>query len=124
MIPPGRDLSPSLFKVRPRIYIAGPYTKGDPIINTRKAIAVGSMLLKQGFTPFVPHLTMFWHFLDPQDYETWLTYDFEWVKACDGLLRLDGESSGADREVRLAVELKKPIFFSLDTLYSYQWDAQ
>lgn len=106
---------------RPRIYIAGPYTKGDPVLNTRTAILTGSKLLARGFTPFVPHLTMFWHMLDPQDYEVWLNFDFEWVKTCDGLLRLEGESSGADREVRVAVEHKIPVFFSLDSLYAYQW---
>lgn len=108
---------------RKRIYVAGPYSKGDSVVNTRRAISVGSLLLERGFAPFVPHLMMFWHLCEPQEYETWLAYDFEWVAACDGLLRLDGPSSGADREVELAMRLGIPVFYSLDTLYAYQWPA-
>jgi uncharacterized protein DUF4406 len=109
------------FRRPKRIYIAGPYTQGDPVVNTRRAISAGTALLQRGFVPFVPHLTMFWHLVEPQEYETWLTYDFEWVKACDGLLRLDGPSSGADREVALAKEVGIPIFYSLDLVCAYQW---
>lgn len=108
---------------RKRIYVAGPYSRGDSVANVRRAINVGSLLLSRGFAPFVPHLTMFWHLCEPQDYETWLAYDFEWVKACDGLLRLDGPSPGADREVELAMQLGIPVFYSLDTLYAYQWSV-
>src|SRR5258705_9522024 len=99
---PGRTPKPDLR--RRRIYVAGPYSLGDPVVNTRRAISIGSALLGRGFVPFVPHLSLFWHLCEPQDYETWLAYDFEWLKACDGLLRLDGESAGADREVALALK--------------------
>ena len=111
------------FVIRKRIYVAGPYSTGDPVVNTRRAINAGSILLARGFAPFVPHLSMFWHLCEPQSYETWLAYDFEWVKACDGLLRLVGVSSGADREVELALSLDIPVFYSLDSLCAYQWQV-
>ncbi len=61
---------------RTRVYVAGPYSTGDPVMNTARAIDVGTTLLRRGYAPFVPHLTMFWHFAHPQPYETWLDYDY------------------------------------------------
>jgi hypothetical protein len=92
------------------IYVAGPYSKGDPIINTRKAIEAGNLLREMGFVPFIPHLTLLWHLVSPHDIEYWYEYDNEWLKRCDSLLRLPGESPGADNEVNLMVEMGKPIY--------------
>jgi hypothetical protein len=39
--------------------------------------------------------------------------DFEWLKCCDAVLRLPGESTGADREVALAKELGIPVYYSI-----------
>ncbi len=92
------------------IYVAGPYTDGDPVINTRKAIEAGDLLRGMGFVPFIPHLSMFWHFLKPHDLAFWYENDNEWIERCDGLVRLPGESKGADAEVSLAIELGMPVF--------------
>lgn len=104
---------------RARVYIASPYTVGDPVINTRTSLQCATRLLERGMAPFVPLLSMFWHFLSPQPYENWLAYDTEWVLACDALLRLEGKSSGADREVQLAVANSIPVFYSLDSLFAW-----
>jgi hypothetical protein len=95
-----------------RIYVAGPYTKGDVVINVREAIYAGNNLRALGHTPFIPHLTHFWHFLIPHEIDYWYAYDMEWLELCDAVLRLPGESKGADEEVRRAQELGKPIDFS------------
>jgi hypothetical protein len=50
----------------------------------------------------VPHLTHFWHLVSPHEYEFWLKLDLEFLTVCDCLVRLPGESSGADREVARA----------------------
>src|SRR5512135_1374912 len=84
------------------IYVAGPYTKPDPVDNTREAIKVADILLRMGHTPYVPHLTLFWHFLAPHPVFFWYSYDLEWLKKCDVLLRLPGESEGADNEEAFA----------------------
>jgi hypothetical protein len=42
--------------------------------------------------------------------------DKEWVLRCDCLLRLPGESPGADEEVELAVKNNIPVFYSIDEL--------
>jgi hypothetical protein len=102
-----------------KIYIAGPYSKGDTILNIRYALEIASQLLDYGYTPFVPHLTGIWHMLFPQEYEKWMAYDFEWIKSCDALLRLDGESYGADREVELAISLDIPVFFGTTEMNKY-----
>lgn len=99
-----------------RIYVAGPYSKGDVFANIRRAVQAGTALIKRGHSPFVPHLTGFWDFLTPLDYEEWLAYDMEWVRVCDAILRLPGESSGADREVAFAKELGKPVYFAVEMI--------
>jgi len=101
-----------------RVYIAGPYTKGDMLENVRKAILMGTELFKMGFAPYVPHLTHFWGFLTPMAYEDWLRLDNYWLEVSDVVLRLPGESNGADKEVELANELMIPVFYSVDDLKS------
>src|SRR5689334_9793045 len=92
------------------VYIAGPYTSPDPCENTNRAIKMADQLLARGFAPFVPHLSHFWHTVSPKPYQTWIDYDLEWVKRCDCVLRLCGESKGADGEVALAESIGIPVF--------------
>lgn len=99
-----------------RIYVAGPYTKPEPIENTRRAIAAGERLVALGFTPFIPHLTMLWNLVLSHPPEFWYDYDNQWLAACDAVLRLPGESVGADNEVALAESLGIPVFHSLNDL--------
>ena len=97
-----------------RIYIAGPYTKGDVAINVRVAILAGNKLAQVGYVPFIPHLSHFWHLLYPRLTEFWYQYDFAWLELCDCLVRLPGESVGADLEVRRAKDLGIPIYWSVE----------
>jgi hypothetical protein len=92
------------------IYVAGPYSNGDPVLNTRKAIEAGDLLLELGFVPFIPHLTHLWHLVSPHEIDYWYDYDNKWIGKCDGLLRLPGHSYGADAEVELALHLGLPVF--------------
>lgn len=94
-----------------KIYVAGPYTKGDVAENVRNAIITGNNLRALGHTPFIPHLTHFWHLLVPHDIEFWYKYDLEWLKVCDAVFRLNGESHGADKEVELANQLNIPVVY-------------
>lgn len=99
-----------------KVYVAGPYTKPDPCINTHKAIKIGDQLMEKGYVPFVPHLTHFWHTVSPKDYEVWMSYDNEWLNVCDAMLRFPGESAGADIEETKFRKLGKPVFHSIDAL--------
>jgi len=47
--------------------------------------------------------------------------DFFWLSRCDALLRLPGDSNGADQEVVEAERLSMPIFWNERTLY--EWAA-
>lgn len=99
-----------------KIYIASPYTNPDPCANTHKAIMVANKLLDIGYIPFVPHLSHFWHTITPRQYEDWTKIDNEFLKCCDCVLRLEGESKGADKEVELAKQLGIPVYYSIEEL--------
>jgi hypothetical protein len=98
------------------VYIASPYTKGDVAVNVRNSFLMAEKLREAGYLPFCPLWTHFWHFLSPHEYTYWTTMDFEWLKVCDILLRLPGESSGADGEVAYMKKLGKPVFYNLEDL--------
>lgn len=97
-----------------KVYIAGPYTKGDVALNVRAAYIAADQIANAGGAPFVPHHTHFWHMMFPRPYEEWLKLDLAFLPVCDCVLRLPGESSGADGEVAKAIELGLPIFYTLD----------
>lgn len=82
-------------------YVAGPYAKPDPVENTHKAVQAAERLEASGIiTPFIPHLSLLWHAIAPHtDPEHWYSIDLAYLSKCDILLRLPGESSGADKEV-------------------------
>ena len=90
------------------IYVAGPYTKGDVAVNVFNALRFADYLMRQNVTPFVPHLTHFWHIMHPHTYEEWCKYDLVWMLKCDGILRIAGESAGADKEWDVAMESNIP----------------
>jgi hypothetical protein len=101
--------------VKEKVFIAGPYSKGDVALNVRKAALAADRVWAAGFIPFVPHLlTHFFHFVCPHSYEEWLALDLEWLAACDHLVRLPGESAGADGEVARALALGIPVYEGVD----------
>jgi hypothetical protein len=93
-----------------KVYVAGPYTKGDVAVNVRNAFAAAEELAGHGFYPFVPHYSHFWHMFFPHPYPFWMDMDREWLLVCDAVLRIPGESSGADDEVDLARVRRIPVF--------------
>ena len=96
------------------IYVSGPLSNGDVEANVKEAMRVGGILMEKGFFPFVPHLN---HYIEPMvtlGYEDWMRYDLAWLRKCNALIRLPGESPGGDREVALATQLWIPVFYGLD----------
>jgi len=100
-----------------RVYVAGPYTKGDVAVNVRTAMEAGIVLLEAGHAPYVPHLTHFLHLHKPQPYTTWTGLDNAYLPYCEALIRLPGESGGADDEVVLAHKLSIPVFHGLYSFF-------
>lgn len=102
-----------------KIYIAGPYMHADQVVNTRDAIFAGEQVIKIGHIPYIPHLNHLWHLVCPHPVEFWYEYDLHWLRVCDAVWRLPGESHGANMETSLAVDLGIPIFYSFDELKNY-----
>lgn len=105
-----------------KVYVAGPYTAPtDELIeqNVKNALHAGEQLADAGFWPIIPHLSHFWHQKFPRHYEFWMQLDFALVRDCDALLRLEGSSKGADREVELADSLGIPVFHAIPDAVTY-----
>lgn len=102
-----------------RVYVAGPYTQGNQGSNVRDAVSAGEELLNAGLYPYVPHLNHLWHLIFPHKYEEWMDLDLTWLRKCDILLKLPGESPGADLEEETARGLNMPIFYSIDAVLGY-----
>lgn len=106
------------------IYIAGPLsaeTDDQMGENIARACAAGKAVLEMGHTPFVPHcnyLYAVWHEQEhgaPPEYETFMAWDAEILRRCDGLLYL-GASPGADRELAMAEALRLPVYRAVEDL--------
>lgn len=99
-----------------KVYVAGPYTKGDVAVNVRNAIGVADMLMGHGYIPYVPHLTHFWHMLHPRAYMEWMDLDCEWLKVCDVIWVMPGDSIGTDTEVAYAKKIGIPVVRTMEQL--------
>lgn len=99
----------------PRIYIAGPYSNA-PEANVSRAMAAWHALADVGFVPYCPHLTHFLHLHQRRDYQEWLAHDLQWLALCNAVLRLPGDSSGADIETLYAIERAIPVFRTIEVL--------
>jgi hypothetical protein len=104
---------------RPLVYVAGPYSKPDQCVNVSAACRAADSVLRAGAVPFVPHLTHLWHMLSPKEYELWMQYDFAVIRHCQALLRIPGESPGADREVAFAHDVGVPVCVGVDAILRF-----
>lgn len=102
-----------------RVYVAGPLSKGDVAMNVRLACKAGFELLSHGYSPFVPHLTHLQHMLYPMPYEAWMEQDRQWLLLCHAMLRLPGESAGAQQEELWAIEAGIPVFRTTLELFQH-----
>ena len=96
------------------VYIAGPYTKPDPVLNMRRAVIAADRVRDAGHVPFVPHLNLAWDLVSPASYDEWLAWDLAWLERCDVMVRLDGESPGADVEEEFCRNNGIPIYYGID----------
>lgn len=96
-----------------RVYVAGPYTLGDRSENVRKAMLATDRLIASGHEPFCPLLFHFQDLAFPRPWQDWIRVDLAWLPFAEALIRLPGESEGADIEVARARELGIPIIHSV-----------
>lgn len=106
------------------VYIAGPLsaeTEEGQWDNVQAACWVGRDIMQRGHWPVIPHLNMtyaLWHenkLGEKPDYETFMAWDAEILRRCDGLLYL-APSPGADRELAMAEALKLPVYRAVEEL--------
>lgn len=124
------------------IYIAGPIRRGDIWHNVGQADDAMLDLMKSGFSVINPMLSCWagaasaeveagfvYKKAEPHPLahggfrelgaEPWLTMDLELVKRSDAVLRLPGDSSGADGETAHAESLGIPVFHSVEDLKAH-----
>jgi hypothetical protein len=100
------------------VYVAGPISS-HPMHRTHDAIKAADALLAVGFAPYVTHTSVVWDMISPKGYEEWMSLDFAWVERCDALVRIPGESKGADREVEHARAKGIPVFFGVEEIIAW-----
>ncbi len=116
--------------IKPWVYIASPYTKGDVSVNTRFQCETWDRLMNDAKVwPIAPLWSHFQHTIFPRPYQDWIAYDLALIPKLDACLRLDSKydklnynetkSSGADGEVKLFTELNKPVFYTIEDLYKW-----
>lgn len=134
--------------LRKRIYIAGPISKGDLATNVNQATAAFVALAKLGYAPMCPHWSVYAHECDQGEFfedenpkachavgwaegnhdmthADWLGIDLPWVEVSHAVLRLPGESTGADMEVAHAKANGLPVFKSIEEIEQHRrtvWD--
>lgn len=96
----------------PLVFISGPYTSPDPIVNVRRAVEVAERVEDHECAVFIPHLSMLWHLISPADVDTWYARDLLVLDHCDALVRFEGDSVGADRERDYAKRYGIPVFYA------------
>jgi len=116
----------------PVVYIAGPITLGDPVANAAQADRAHAALLALGVAVVNPILTMYAGAAlcppcdcrpDPKahgpfrrfPHDVWVRTSLALVERCDYLVRLPGESKGADAEVQHARNLGIRVFEGVES---------
>lgn len=92
-----------------KVFISSPYTLGDCAANVRAQHDAFAALLELGHAPFAPLLSHYQQLIHPVSWEEWIKWDFVWLEQCDVVLRLPGESRGAELECAKAKELFIPV---------------
>ena len=100
----------------PRVYIAGPISKGDLWRNVEKGIRVYNRLLDAGYEAYLPHFNVYADRLKRRSWADWMKIDAGWLKLCDVVWRIEGDSVGADCECKAAGKLGMPVVRTMGEL--------
>ncbi len=94
------------------LYVAGPFTKGNPIHNTIRAVEIADKLIERGYACIIPHMSLYHQAMSPKRTGFfWYGYDLEFMYRCDAVYRMKGKSWGADLEVRKALERGMEVIY-------------
>lgn len=95
-----------------RVYLAGPISKGDRGHNLAQFISWHEYLMTAGFAVFNPGLSMLLPWAAEKNHTEWMEADIPFVLQSDLVVRLPGESVGADQEVVEAMKAGIPVYFA------------
>ena len=109
------------------VYIAGPITNGGAAYNWRAirlAVQAAFDLEKLGYATHCPQ--MFVGFAEALNipWESWVESGKAWVAVSDAVLRIPGESKGADEECNTARIEMIPVFDSVEELDAHYRKGQ
>jgi hypothetical protein len=99
-----------------RIYISGPISKGDLASNFNQAADAQHKLIAMGFSVMNPMLSIRLPGCEKISHAEWIAQDLPWVYVSHAVLRLPGESVGADEETAFAEECGIQVFTDIDSL--------
>lgn len=105
-----------------KVFISSPFSIGDKADNVFAQLKAANQLMNYGFVPFVPLLSYYQDISFPRPYQDWIDNDLEWLRVCDVVLRLPGESKGADGEVQEAIRLGIQVVYSIEELRNHYVD--
>lgn len=95
-----------------KVYLAGPISKGDRGHNLAQFISWHEYLMTAGFAVFNPGLSMLLPWAADKSHSQWMEADIPFVLQSDLVVRLPGESVGADQEVAEAMKAGIPVYFA------------
>ena len=81
------------------------------MVNCANAIRIAEQLMEAyPIMLFTPQLSVLHQLVVPRSHAEWLDYDFNIIANSLGILRIPGDSVGADMETRFAESLDIPVF--------------
>lgn len=118
---------------RRRVYIAHPISVGPLHLHVSRATVAFLHLSACGFAPFCPAWSVYGRDVPVplgngdilargsgggqlRTHDEWMEMDLQWLATCHALLRLPGESKGADEEVAVAREKGIPVHHDVTDL--------
>lgn len=96
------------------IYISGPYSNGDVDTNVENAVLALHEVMDAGHVAFCPHLSHYAQMSRWRPYNQWIEADLKLLSKCDALVRLPGDSQGAEIEVEFAGYRGIPVYYGME----------
>lgn len=108
-----------------RVYIAGAYSANNVISvldNIRIGMRAGTELFLKGYSPFVPwfdfHFQLMLREGEKISVNDYYKYSIDWLEVSDAMYVLPNSeySEGTQKEKLKALDLKIPIFYSIEEI--------
>ena len=96
------------------VYIASPYTLGDKLSNVAVQQTAFDRLADAGLCPVAPLLLHYQHCFSNRKERDWIAFGLEYLRRSDCVVRLPGESRGAEGEIKEAGRIGIPVYYSLE----------